>query len=71
MGIPGERRRTVRRLVVMVWALVAVVAGGLTLWLQDSAEPPGPYGWERTDPGDAQHLPPCPTPEACAYVTRP
>ncbi|MES9621413.1 hypothetical protein ACPCBX_18045 [Streptomyces tuirus] len=71
MDIPGERRRTVRRLVVMVWALVAVVAGGLTLWMQDSAEPPGPYGWERTDPGDAQHLPPCPTPEACAYVTRP
>ncbi|MFD9937209.1 hypothetical protein ACFWZ6_29240 [Streptomyces massasporeus] len=71
MGISGERRRTVGRVVVIAWALVAAVAGGLTLWMQDSAEPPGPYGWERTDPGDAQHLPPCPTPEACAYVITP
>ncbi|MEU2913272.1 hypothetical protein ACWCQ0_12640 [Streptomyces massasporeus] len=71
MGIPGERRRTVWRLVVVVWALIVAVAGGLTLWMQDSTEPRGPYVWERTDPGDARHLPPCPTPQACAYVTTP
>jgi hypothetical protein len=68
MGIPGERRHTVRRLVVVVWVLAVAVAGGLTLWMQDSTEPRGPYGWERTDPGAAQDLPPCPTPKACAYA---
>ncbi|MFF7274052.1 hypothetical protein [Streptomyces griseorubiginosus] len=31
----------------MVWAALVVVAGGLTLWLQDSAEPEGPSGRER------------------------
>ncbi|MEW2811981.1 hypothetical protein AB0929_33605 [Streptomyces massasporeus] len=71
MGIPGERRRTVWRRVVIVWALVMAVAGGLTLWMQDSTEPWGPHVRERTDPGDAQHLPPCPTPQACAYATTP
>ncbi|MFD8226679.1 hypothetical protein ACFV16_21200 [Streptomyces massasporeus] len=71
MGIPGERRRTVWRLVTIVWVLAVAVAGGLTLWMQDSTEPAGPYRWERTEPGDAQHLPPCPTPQACAYVTSP
>jgi hypothetical protein len=71
MGIPGERRHTVRRLVVVVWVLAVAVAGGLTLWMQDSTEPRGPYGWERTDPGQAQDLPPCPTPQACAYAITP
>ncbi|MEU9629967.1 hypothetical protein ACFZDB_09400 [Streptomyces luteogriseus] len=71
MGIAGERRRTVWRLVVAGWVLAVAVAGGLTLWMQDSTEPRGPYVWEETDPGDAQHLPPCPTPQACAYGTTP
>ncbi|NEE21059.1 hypothetical protein G3M58_83190 [Streptomyces sp. SID7499] len=71
MGIPGKRRRTVRRLVVVAWALAVAVTGGLTLWMQDSTEPRGPYVWEETGSGDAQHLPPCPTPQACAYGTTP
>ncbi|MFF5315305.1 hypothetical protein [Streptomyces massasporeus] len=71
MGIPRERRRTVGRPVVVVWVLVVAVAGGLTLWMQDSTEPRGPFVRERTDPGDAQHLPPCPTPRACAYGISP
>ncbi|MFE9026909.1 hypothetical protein ACFYOA_11685 [Streptomyces iakyrus] len=74
MGRPGERRRTVWRGMVIGWALVVAVAGGLTLWMQDSAEPAGPYVWEQTGPDDPLDLPPCPTPEdagtaACAYGT--
>jgi hypothetical protein len=71
MGIPGERRHTVRRLVVVVWVLAVAVAGGLTLWMQDSTKPRGPYVWEWTDPGEAQDLPPCPTPKACTYAVTP
>ncbi|MFJ3513025.1 hypothetical protein [Streptomyces luteogriseus] len=71
MGRAGERRRIVRRLVVAGWASAVAVAGGLTLWMHDSTEPPGPYVRERTDPGTAQDLPPCPTPEACAYAVTP
>ncbi|MFI8167035.1 hypothetical protein ACIGAN_11810 [Streptomyces sp. NPDC085931] len=71
MGMTGERRRRVWRWAVTVWALVVVVAGGLTLWAQDSTEPQGPYVRERTDP-DEPELPPCPVPEvgerACMYV---
>lgn len=44
---------------VAVWAALVVVAGGLTLWLQDSAEPPGPYGWEESSPTPEL---PCPGP---------
>jgi hypothetical protein len=40
------RRRLWRR-VLLVWAVLVVAAGGLTLWLQDSDEPSGPYVWER------------------------
>jgi hypothetical protein len=71
MGIPGERRHTVRRLVVVVWVLAVAVAGGLTLWMQDSTKPRVPYVRERTDLGEAQDLPPCPTPEACTYAITP
>ncbi|MFI1724704.1 hypothetical protein [Streptomyces sp. NPDC020489] len=35
---------------MIVWAVVVVVGGGLTWWLQDSAEPGGPYRWENADP---------------------
>ncbi|WP_234021631.1 hypothetical protein [Streptomyces sp. 351MFTsu5.1] len=38
------------RWALLVWAVLVVVAGALTLWLQDSAEPPGPYVWERSSP---------------------
>ncbi|WP_328501666.1 hypothetical protein OG828_17445 [Streptomyces sp. NBC_00457] len=41
-------RRRLWRWAVTVWAVAVVVGGGLTLWLQDSAEPPEPYGWEET-----------------------
>jgi hypothetical protein len=61
------------RLVVIVWVLAVAVAGGLTLWMQDSTEPRGPYVWEETNPDEPPDLPPCPTPEeagaaACAYA---
>ncbi|WP_037846555.1 hypothetical protein [Streptomyces sp. NRRL S-474] len=73
MGMTGEQRRRVWRWAVIVWALVVVVAGGLTLWVQDSMEPQGPYVGEQTKPDETPDLPPCPTPEegldvACAYV---
>ncbi|GAA4537993.1 hypothetical protein GCM10023097_01790 [Streptomyces collinus] len=60
--------------VVIGWALVVAVTGGLTLWMQDSAEPAGPYVWEQTDPDESPDLSPCPSPEdtgapACAYRT--
>ncbi|MEU9169886.1 hypothetical protein AB0D34_19110 [Streptomyces sp. NPDC048420] len=48
MGVTGRRRLWRRTL--LLWAALVVVAGGLTLWLQDSAEPPGPYGWEESSP---------------------
>ncbi|AMW12808.1 hypothetical protein A4E84_26970 [Streptomyces qaidamensis] len=59
---------------VIGWALIVAVTGGLTLWMQDSAEPAGPYVWERTNPYEPPDLPPCPTPEGagaadCAYGT--
>ncbi|WP_406197374.1 MULTISPECIES: hypothetical protein [unclassified Streptomyces] len=64
------------------WVVLVAVAGGLTLWLQDSAEPPGPYG--REEAGPTPTLPegretPCPTPEPyqggwiqhlCVFTTR-
>lgn len=43
------RRRLWRR-VVVAWVIVVAVAGGATLWFRDSAEPPGPYGWEEASP---------------------
>ncbi|MDQ0907695.1 hypothetical protein QFZ22_003680 [Streptomyces canus] len=67
---------------VAVWAALAVVAGVLTLWLQDSAEPPGPYGWEESSPTPAlpegwHSLCPSPTADpgagptvvACAFIS--
>ncbi|MFF5977269.1 hypothetical protein ACFY78_00305 [Streptomyces olindensis] len=73
MSMTGERRRRLWRRAVIVWAVAVAVAGGLTLWMQDSTEPRGPYVWERTDPDETPDLPPCPTPEGvgavlCAYA---
>ncbi|MFC8434978.1 hypothetical protein [Streptomyces sp. NPDC057253] len=76
-----DRRRLWRR-ALLVWAALVVVAGGLTLWLQDSAEPRGPYGWQESSPTPG--LPEgwastCPTPTtdpdgdrvlvACAFIS--
>ncbi|GLP72134.1 hypothetical protein RKD27_003271 [Streptomyces sp. SAI-126] len=38
------------RWALLVWAVLVVVAGGLTLWLQDSAEPQGPLGRQGASP---------------------
>jgi hypothetical protein len=43
-------RRHLWRWALLVWAALVVVGGGLTLWLQDSTEPPGPYGREESSP---------------------
>ncbi|GAA2288238.1 hypothetical protein GCM10010234_30640 [Streptomyces hawaiiensis] len=76
MGAQGDRRRTVWRRVMIGWALLVAVAGGLTLWMRDSTEPRGPYVWQQTDPGGTPDLPPCPTTGesgavACGYVDAP
>lgn len=77
-------RRRLWRWAVIVWAVAVVVGGGLTLWLQDSAEPPEPpepYGREETAlptpslPEDIESLCPSVTVRPgedilCAYVTR-
>jgi hypothetical protein len=68
------------RWAVTVWAVAVVVGGGLTLWLQDSAEPPEPSGQgETANPApllrlDVESL--CPTLTSrpgetvvCAYAT--
>lgn len=59
---------------VIVWLLVVAVAGALTLWMQDSTKPGGPYVWENADPDGPRDLPPCPIrgeglAVACAYGT--
>lgn len=43
-------RRRLWRWVVGAWVIVVAVAGGATLWLEDAAEPPGPYRWEEASP---------------------
>ncbi|MGW1750120.1 hypothetical protein ACWCRD_31775 [Streptomyces sp. NPDC002092] len=52
----GSRRRAWRWAVV-VWAIAVAVAGGLTLWLQDSAQPRPPARWERADPSQEPAAP--------------
>ncbi|WLW52283.1 hypothetical protein [Streptomyces sp. YU58] len=69
MADEGGRRRLWRRIVV-AWVVLVAVAGGVTLWLQDSVEPPGPYRWEEARPSEPS-LPtgrdtPCPSPTAGA-----
>ncbi|MGP4083373.1 hypothetical protein [Streptomyces sp. KR55] len=46
----GSRRRTAWRWALAVWTVTVIVGGGLTLWLQDSAEPPEPYGRQESSP---------------------
>ncbi|MER5939116.1 hypothetical protein ABT121_17535 [Streptomyces sp. NPDC001928] len=43
-------RRRLWQWVVVVWVILVAVAGGVTWWLEDSSEPPGPYRWENADP---------------------
>lgn len=65
------------RRVVIGWALLVAVAGALTLWMQDSAQPRGPYVWQDADPDadpdEPPALPTCPTTGAvaCAYADMP
>ncbi|MEU8846043.1 hypothetical protein AB0C70_07340 [Streptomyces sp. NPDC048564] len=59
-------RRRSWRWVVTVWVIAVVVAGALTLWLQDSAQPPGPNRWENADPSPSL---PEGRESACASVT--
>lgn len=53
----GESRRRAWRWAVVVWMIAVAVAGGLTLWLQDAAEPRPPAGWESADPSDEPAAP--------------
>lgn len=66
----GERRRRMWRWAVVVWVVAVAVGGGLTLWLQDAAEPTAPYSGEREEPSPRPSLPeewgtlcPSPTPD--------
>ncbi|WP_432155886.1 MULTISPECIES: hypothetical protein [unclassified Streptomyces] len=75
----GRRVRS-WRWAVALWAVTVVAAGGLTLWLRDSAAPPEPRGWYRDEEPAAPLLrqdgdvPPCPeagepTRVVCAYAS--
>ncbi|MET7855328.1 hypothetical protein ABZT48_46050 [Streptomyces avermitilis] len=75
---PQRGRRRVLRWAVGVWAVAVLVAGGLTLWLQDSTEPPPSTGWEPAPApllsADVRDRLPCPSASdgqavACAYAT--
>ncbi|MFE0251856.1 hypothetical protein [Streptomyces sp. NPDC059010] len=59
-------RRRLWRWVVVAWVILVAVAGAATLWLQDSAEPPGPYSWQEASPS---HTPPEGWESACAGAT--
>ncbi|MFE0510279.1 hypothetical protein [Streptomyces sp. NPDC058964] len=52
----GDRRRRLWRWAVVVWAVAVGAGGGLTLWLQGSTQPRGPYGWEETHDSPAPLL---------------
>ncbi|MFK4098582.1 hypothetical protein ACI2L1_00560 [Streptomyces sp. NPDC019531] len=75
-------RRRLLRWALLVWAALVVVAGGLRLWLQDSAQPSGPYGWEESSPSPTlpeERRTMCPSPTtdpdgdrtivACAFIS--
>jgi hypothetical protein len=67
MGMTGEKRRRLWRRIVVGWVVAVAVGGGLTLWLDDSARPPGPYSWQQAEPSDSPSLPEdreavCPSP---------
>ncbi|WP_327317769.1 hypothetical protein [Streptomyces sp. NBC_01235] len=55
---PGRNRRRLWRWVVGAWVAAVAVGGGLTLWLQNSAEPPGrqPHGRHAPDESAAPLL---------------
>ncbi|MBG0852570.1 hypothetical protein I2W78_12150 [Streptomyces spinoverrucosus] len=52
----GGGRRRAWRWAVLVWAVTVAVGGGLTLWLRESAEPPGPSRWEEAPPAPLLQL---------------
>ncbi len=49
MTVTVTARRRLLRWAVAVWLVLIALAGGLTLWLQDSTEPQR-YGWEDSAP---------------------
>ncbi|MEU3611484.1 hypothetical protein ABZ725_04075 [Streptomyces sp. NPDC006872] len=49
----GSSRRRMWRWAVGAWLAAVVVAGGLTLWLQDSAEPPARQPQGGSAPGES------------------
>ncbi|MER8008826.1 MULTISPECIES: hypothetical protein [unclassified Streptomyces] len=70
----GLSRRRIWRRLVIAWAVTVVVAGLLTLWLQDSAAPPPPTRWENAPPSDQPAPRDCPDGEGhtvvvCAWAT--
>ncbi|MBQ0995819.1 hypothetical protein KBY32_04330 [Streptomyces sp. RK62] len=54
-------RRRPWRWIVAAWLVLVAVAGGATLWLQDTGRPPGRYGWENATPSTSPP-PECPSP---------
>ncbi|WP_234342769.1 hypothetical protein [Streptomyces fulvoviolaceus] len=73
-------RHRLWRWAVVVWAAVVVVGGGLTLWLQDSAEPYGgeektsrtpslPEGWETLCPSPTVDSDGRRVIHACAFIS--
>jgi hypothetical protein len=67
-------RRRPWRWAVVTWTVAVVAGGGLTLWLQDSAQPPPRARWEESRtpvPVPTDLI--CPTRDAdhvvCAYAT--
>ncbi|CAL9556619.1 hypothetical protein [Streptomyces sp. enrichment culture] len=62
------------RRIVLCWVVLVAVAGGLTLWLQDSVQPPPQTRWEESrTPAPLPTDLSCPPSEAdyvvCAYAT--
>ncbi|MFF5041668.1 hypothetical protein [Streptomyces nigra] len=53
-------RRRSWRWIVAAWLVLMAVAGGATLWLQDTGRPQGRFGWENATPGTSP--PECPLP---------
>ncbi|MEU6529377.1 hypothetical protein ABZ869_09335 [Streptomyces sp. NPDC046928] len=66
----GRTSRRSWRWIVAVWLVLVAVAGGVTLWLRDATEPPGPYRWENaTTPAlPPECTPPAPGEDALCFV---
>ncbi|WP_330307231.1 MULTISPECIES: hypothetical protein [unclassified Streptomyces] len=69
MTAAGGRRR-LWRWVLAVWMVTVVVGGGLTLWLQDAAEPERPGGWEKNQESPAPLLRLDDLPSSCPSIKK-